>query len=105
MSKGHWQRPLRTGREENELREKLMHGEISRKKFDKEYDKLLRAGKITRDGFVMKPTIKMVTCCVCRGRGIVTEWTKGDYEARASERHPCGNCKGTGEVERCVAKK
>lgn len=53
--KGDGLRPRQTGDEEHQLRGLLMDGEISRRTFDRRYAKLLRAGKITRGGRVLRP--------------------------------------------------
>jgi len=51
--KGDWPRPSSIGREERELREKLFEKRITFKQFEKEYRRLHREGKITRNGRVM----------------------------------------------------
>jgi len=53
-TKGDWPRPSSIGREERELREKLFEGRITFKKFEREYKKLHREGKITRNGRVVR---------------------------------------------------
>ncbi len=54
MGKGSKYRPHSTGREERELREKLFEGRITFKRFEQEYKRLHREGKITRNGRVVK---------------------------------------------------
>jgi len=51
--KGDWPRPSSIGREERELREKLFEKRITFKQFEKEYRRLHREGKITRNGRVI----------------------------------------------------
>ena len=52
--KGDRPRPCRTGREERDLREKLYHGLVTFVEFEDKYRELLKAGKITRDGKLIK---------------------------------------------------
>jgi len=51
--KGTWPRPLSTSREEYQLRQAYAHGEITLEMFNKRYAKLLKQGKITRNGRVV----------------------------------------------------
>lgn len=50
MGKGSKQRPLRTGREENELRWAAFMGEITDEEYHKRYAELEKENKIIRDG-------------------------------------------------------
>lgn len=50
MGKGSKKRPCFTGREEEDLRFALAYGDIDMHHFQIEYEKLLRAGMITREG-------------------------------------------------------
>ena len=52
--KGDDRRPCQTSREEEELRYSLARGEISRKEYDRKYKELLKEGKITRSGKVIR---------------------------------------------------
>jgi len=52
--KGSLPRPCLVGKEELDLRKKLAWGEIGIEEYTKEYIKLLKAGKITRDGKIIK---------------------------------------------------
>ena len=53
-TKGCWIRPCSVGREELKLRHDRMNGRISDAEFDRGYRKLLKAGKITRNGRVIR---------------------------------------------------
>jgi len=52
--KGSWRRPCQTSREEQELREKYADGRISFARFEKEYKRLTKEGKIIRSGRVIR---------------------------------------------------
>ena len=52
--KGCWIRPCSVGQEELKLRHDRMNGRISDAEFDRGYRKLLKAGKITRNGRVIR---------------------------------------------------
>lgn len=54
MSKGYQRRPLCTGREENDLRENLRRGKITREQFDVGFETLKEQGLIMRDGRVIQ---------------------------------------------------
>jgi len=54
VGKGDKRRPCSIGKEEKVIRDALMWGKITREKFDKEYEKLMDEGKITRSGQVVK---------------------------------------------------
>ena len=53
-TKGDWIRPCSVGPEELKLRHDYMNGRISDVEFDRGYHKLLKAGKITRNGRVIR---------------------------------------------------
>ena len=54
MGKGSRIRPLCTGREENELRKALANGDIDQATYDFVMKELAAAGKITRNGRVIR---------------------------------------------------
>ena len=54
MGKGNRPRPRSITRAEEELRWEYSLGRISRRKFDREFAKLMRAGLIQRNGQVLK---------------------------------------------------
>jgi hypothetical protein len=54
MGKGSKRRPSSTTREEEDLRWKLAFGKITFKQYEKKYKELLKAGKIQRNGRVIK---------------------------------------------------
>jgi hypothetical protein len=54
MSKGSGRRPVLIGREEHDLRNALAHGDISRRKFDREMKILLETGRVTRSGRILR---------------------------------------------------
>ena len=52
--KGDKPRPCRVGPEERRIREALAYGLITFQEFEAKYRELLKAGKITRDGRVIR---------------------------------------------------
>lgn len=53
MGKGDKPRPYSTSREERALRDALAYDKITFKTFMKRYNKLVKEGKITRDGQIV----------------------------------------------------
>ncbi len=53
-TKGDWRRPRSIGQEELDLRNLLAYGKITFKEFEIKYNKLLKAGKITRSGQIIR---------------------------------------------------
>ena len=54
MGKGDNPRAFSTGKEERNLRNALAYGKITFAEFEMKYNKLLKEGKITRNGRVIK---------------------------------------------------
>jgi DnaJ-class molecular chaperone len=98
MGKGHWRRPCCTGREESDLRASLLAGDITKLRYNKEFRKLLLAGRIFRDGRAVRPQYD--ECPKCRGRGLVTDWDQTDRQDCGS-RVACPKCNGSKEVLAC----
>ncbi len=53
-TKGDWRRPCSIGKEELDLRNLLAYGKITFREFEIKYKRLLKAGKITRSGQIIR---------------------------------------------------